>query len=80
MSITLILSAFTEIRMEQKDPSSSGGKRKSTNKKPRTHTTSLNKASPSPNRSVLEIGPPSCMKREINAYALANQFVMKNRS
>ena len=59
MSITFVLSAFTEIRMEHEDPSSSGGKRKSTNKKLRTHTISLNKASPSPNRSVFEIGPPS---------------------
>ncbi|RLM75435.1 putative B3 domain-containing protein [Panicum miliaceum] len=69
--------------MEKEDVPSSSRKRKCKDKKPngeenserlKSPTTSLNKAPSSMNSPVYEIGPPSWLKREINAYILSAQL------
>jgi hypothetical protein len=84
MSVAFVFSAFSDTKMEEEDAPSSSRKRKRMEKKPggednskrpRSPTTSLNKAPLSMNRPVYEIGPPSWMKREISAYILSNHLV-----
>ncbi|PAN37799.2 hypothetical protein PAHAL_7G103900 [Panicum hallii] len=76
---------FSDTKMEEEDAPSSSRKRKRMEKKPggednskrpRSPTTSLNKAPLSMNRPVYEIGPPSWMKREISAYILSNHLTI----